>query len=73
MSHHEKEEFLNVKGMSCAHCQARVEQALRDVPGVHRADVDLTVGVVRVSFDPQMTGRAALVRAVEKAGYSVRQ
>ncbi len=71
MSRRLKEEFLAIKGMSCGHCQARVEQALREVPGVSKAEVDLPIGLARVSFDPERTGRAALVRAVERVGYSV--
>lgn len=58
---------LEVKGMSCGHCQARVKKALEEVLGVGSAEVDLDSGLALVKgtdLDP-----AALTRAVEEAGY----
>ncbi len=40
---------LTVEGMSCAHCVARVERVLRELPGVAAVDVDLASGTVRVA------------------------
>ena len=59
---------LNVTGMTCASCVGRVEKALLKVPGVVKASVNLaseTATVETVSASPE-----ALVKAVEKAGYS---
>ena len=39
---------LKVDGMTCANCVRHVGDALRGVPGVHRADVDLKKGEARV-------------------------
>lgn len=60
---------LDVEGMTCASCAGRVERALRAVPGVSDAAVNLAVERATVSggADP-----AALVRAVEQAGYTAR-
>ncbi|MCD1621020.1 heavy metal translocating P-type ATPase [Salipiger manganoxidans] len=55
--------------MSCASCVGRVEKALRAVPGVQSAVVNLATE--RASLSGDTLDRAALVRAIEKAGYAV--
>jgi len=64
---------LEVSGMTCEHCEARVKKALSEVPGVRR--------VVAVRRDPGEAllevaeGEAsmdALVAAVEEEGYEAR-
>lgn len=63
---------LAVEGMTCGHCQKRVEDALKAVKGVKRAEVRLQPGEAEVAYQPTKTGRDQLVRAVEAAGYTVR-
>src|SRR5256885_15842564 len=60
---------LVVTGMTCASCVASVEDALRGVAGVRGADVTLATERARVELDPYGADDAALVRAVERAGY----
>ena len=60
---------LVVTGMTCASCVASVEDALRGVPGVRDADVNLATERARVELDPSRASEATLVRAVERAGY----
>jgi Cu+-exporting ATPase len=60
---------LSIGGMTCASCVGRVEKALRAVPGVFKADVNLATETARIDAVATL-GRAALVQAVEKAGYS---
>ena len=60
---------LPIEGMSCASCVRRVEKALRAVPGVQSAVVNLATE--RASLSGDRLDRAALVRAIEKAGYAV--
>ena len=63
---------LPVEGMTCASCVGRVERALKQVPGVQSAAVNLATERADITFtgaaDPQ-----AAVRAIEGAGYSVRE
>ncbi|WP_353153141.1 heavy metal translocating P-type ATPase [Pollutimonas bauzanensis] len=63
---------LPVEGMTCASCVGRVERALKAVPGVHTAAVNLATERADITFtglaDPQAT-----VRAIESAGYAVRE
>jgi P-type Cu+ transporter len=66
-----RETTLGVTGMTCASCVGRVERALRKVPGVVGASVNLanekaTVGYVAGEVEPR-----DLEMAVERAGYGV--
>lgn len=59
---------LSIEGMTCASCVARVEKALKKVPGVVAAEVNLATETADVT----LSGGAdvgALTAAVEKAGY----
>ncbi len=60
------ETTLTVKGMMCAHCEARVKAALEAVPGVESADVSHEKGTAKVKGT---ASREALVKAVASAGY----
>ncbi|WP_236904174.1 heavy metal translocating P-type ATPase [Comamonas serinivorans] len=60
---------LVVEGMSCASCVGRVERALKAVPGVLDASVNLATerATVRLADDPASAD--ALIAAVAQAGY----
>ncbi|QKT03942.1 copper-translocating P-type ATPase [Ectothiorhodospiraceae bacterium 2226] len=60
-----------IEGMSCASCVGRVEQAIRGVPGVAAASVNLATERAQVTFERPGAGLAAVVHAVEAAGYAV--
>jgi Cu+-exporting ATPase len=60
---------LPVSGMTCAHCAHAVEKALRAVPGVEAATVNLAMGRAFVDYDPARAGLPSLIGAVKAAGY----
>jgi P-type Cu+ transporter len=60
---------INVTGMTCAACQAHVQKALEQTPGVANARVNLMTGEATVAFDPHTTGPAKLVDAIVETGY----
>jgi len=60
---------LQIDGMTCASCVARVEKSLRAVPGVASASVNLATERAAVQAAPGVAA-AALVAAVESAGYA---
>ncbi|WP_091458172.1 heavy metal translocating P-type ATPase [Giesbergeria anulus] len=65
---------LAIGGMTCASCSGRVERALRKVPGVEEATVNLATESARVRFAPLATQDSASIdalvrRAVRNAGY----
>lgn len=57
---------FNVTGMSCAACVARVEKAVNSVEGVENCAVSLLTNSMNVEGTADS---AAIIRAVEKAGY----
>ena len=57
---------LDIGGMTCASCVSRVERALKRVPGVEDASVNLTTERARVHGSATTQ---ALIAAVQKAGY----
>ena len=58
-----------VEGMTCAACAGRVETALRGVPGVFDANVNLAIERAHVSFAHRCADADQLADAVAKAGY----
>lgn len=63
-------ETLSIQGMTCASCVGRVEKALKKVDGVEQANVNLATEQAVVESSAPLD-RAALVKAVERAGYDV--
>ncbi|VTU24343.1 Copper-exporting P-type ATPase A [Variovorax sp. PBL-H6] len=64
-----QERSLQIEGMTCASCVARVEKALAGVPGVDSATVNLATEKAEVRFAGRAVEVAALLAAVRKAGY----
>ena len=56
-----------VTGMTCAHCVLSVTEEVTEVPGVSDVDVDLASG--RLTVTGEGIDDAAVVAAVEEAGY----
>lgn len=61
--------ILKVSGMSCGGCVASVTKVLQELPGVAKAEVTLEPGEARVEFDPAQVSRAALMAAIDDAGF----
>ena len=63
---------LRITGMTCGHCQAKVEKALKSVSGVYTAVIDLPDGEAEVDFNDDSVTIEQLVAAVTKAGYGAK-
>ena len=62
---------LSIDGMTCASCVTRVEKALKKVPGVEQANVNLATE--RAWIQPNATVSSQdLIRAIQKAGYDAK-
>ncbi|MDX3974994.1 heavy metal translocating P-type ATPase [Shinella sp.] len=61
---------LPIEGMTCASCVGRVERALKAVPGVETASVNLATERASIRTSTPIA-RAKLVEAIENVGYSV--
>jgi Cu+-exporting ATPase len=67
----ETQEFL-VEGMTCASCVSRVERALKAVPGVTQASVNLATEKATIRYVSGATTSAALSAAIRNAGYETK-
>lgn len=66
------ETTIKIEGMSCGHCVARVEKALKGIEGVTDAKVDLGEKKADIEFDPSKADEAKLKEAIEDVGYTVK-
>jgi len=61
---------LNVSGMTCDNCVRHVGEALAELPGVTKVQIDLESGIATIdsetALDPAATGAA-----LEEAGYAL--
>ena len=64
---------LDIEGMTCASCVARVEKALLRVPGVVGAEVNLATEQARVTRLAGSAPPAELLAAVQRAGYAAHE
>lgn len=60
---------LDVRGMTCASCVDHVERALKELPGVLQATVNLGMGTARVQYVTGLVTMSQMKRAVHDVGY----
>ncbi len=60
---------INVTGMTCASCVARVEKALVSLDGVETASVNLLSHSAKITYDPTLVKEKQIFKIVDKAGY----
>ncbi len=65
-----KELQIDVEGMTCASCSARVERGLQRLPGVVEAGVNLATERAELRFDPQQLDPGRVVEAIRETGYT---
>ena len=61
-------ETLQMSGIRCERCVARLAAALTDQPGLEAANANL-MGQVTLSWDDEQTSREALLTALGNAGF----
>jgi len=62
---------FKVEGMGCAMCKERVQNTLRDIKGVSKANVNLMFKNAKVEYDPEVVSAEDLKKAVKEAGYDL--
>ncbi|MGC2167030.1 MAG: heavy metal translocating P-type ATPase [Gallionella sp.] len=60
---------LQITGMHCASCSARLEKVLNQLPGVSAA-VSIATEKASIKFDPQLTDVDGLISAVSTTGFA---
>lgn len=61
---------LSVGGMTCGHCSATVETALRAVDGVVSVHVNLANRIAAIDYDPDRAAAIDLAKVIRTAGYT---
>ena len=64
-------EVLTVTGMSCAHCEARVNGALEALDGVKSSKASAKKSEVAVKFDESTVGLDKIKSVISELGYEV--
>lgn len=60
---------FQVSGMTCSACSTHVDKAVRQIEGVADVNVNLLQNSMKVEYDGSKTDDAAIIKAVERAGY----
>ena len=63
-----KQEF-SVEGMHCGGCAKSVTGAIEQLPGVRKVDVSLEKSAATIEYDGAAIQPAAIVSAIEAAGF----
>lgn len=66
------EKKMVINGMKCMHCKATVEKALKEVPGVSDAEVDLDEKTATITLEKNISDDVLLEKVREKGFEPVR-
>ncbi|XP_062186111.1 copper-transporting ATPase HMA5 [Phragmites australis] len=68
----EKVAVFAVSGMTCAACAGSVEKAVKRLPGIHEAAVDVLGGRAQVVFYPALVSEHKIRETIEDAGFEAK-
>ncbi|CAD6260039.1 unnamed protein product [Miscanthus lutarioriparius] len=68
----EKVAVFSVSGMTCAACAGSVEKAVKRLPGIHDAAVDVLWGRAQVVFCPAFVSENKITEAIEDVGFEAK-
>lgn len=66
-----EKKLLIIDGMRCGHCKNAVEKAVRGLPGVMAAEVNLEAKTLTINYDPNKSTLSEIQIAIDTAGYEV--
>ncbi len=61
---------LDIAGMSCASCSARIEKVLRQADGITAVTVNLAANSARVEYDPERTSARSIRERIGRLGFT---
>ncbi|MCC3371672.1 cation-translocating P-type ATPase [Cohnella sp. REN36] len=64
---------LQITGMTCAACSARIERTVGRMDGVERIEVNLPLGQASVTYDPRLTDPARMIGRIRQIGYDAKE
>lgn len=62
-------ELLEIKGLDCPDCAARIEKAVKKVPGVVAAHLTFPAGRLDLELNPEQVELAQVINRIEALGY----
>ena len=62
---------IKIQGMTCNHCVMRIAKALKAMPGVRDARVDLKKAEAVLSYEETAVSLEKIADAVKDAGYDI--
>lgn len=60
---------FRVEGMHCGSCALLIDDALEDLPGVHRTQTTMKAGRSTVELDVTKTSPREVIHVIEELGY----
>lgn len=64
-----RKELLDIKGMSCSACSARIEKVVGKMKGVVSINVNLLKNNAHIAYDETIVDEAAIIAKIEKLGF----
>ena len=62
---------LKVTGMTCGHCEAKIQQAVSQLPGVKKVTASRTNGTVTIEPESDTLNLQTIKETIELLGYQV--
>lgn len=62
-------EKYKVIGMTCAACSSAVERVTRKMEGVSESNVNLTTGILTITYDEKIVQPENIIKKIERAGF----
>lgn len=62
-------EKYTITGMTCAACSSAVERVIRKLPGVAESNVNLTTGILTITYEAEKLTPADIIAKVDRAGF----
>ncbi|MDR0671718.1 MAG: heavy-metal-associated domain-containing protein, partial [Oscillospiraceae bacterium] len=66
-----KTKTLRIGGMTCAHCQSRIEKSLRNTAGIRSVRVSYSAGTAVVTYDADIIALRDIAGIITKLDYRV--
>ena len=64
-----KTERYRIHGMTCAACSSAVERVTRKITGVEESNVNLTTGILTITYDETQVNPEMIFKKVDRAGF----
>lgn len=68
-----KTRAISVQGMTCADCEKKLRDSIRQLEGVQEVNADCRTGVVTVSYDLLKADLSAIEQELGKSGFDLKQ